>query len=389
MRILLAEPEDQISAPLVILLDGGAEDTVERSTCVDDALQRLTPSDRPQVLVVGPSLADAATLVRIEEALNRSDAAVVLLARNLDTELLRLAMRSGVSDVLPVDEASPQEVLDAVRAAGTAAFERARKRGPEDPGEIQPEARVVTVFSTKGGVGKTFLSTNLGVALVRNHGKRVILLDLDLQFGDVGIVLGLEPKRTIHDAAQVYERLDSTMLEGLLVEHSSGVRAMLAPVRPEDSEGITSARVNGIIGHLRKLADYVVVDTSPAFSDVVLGALDQSDAVYVVTTMDVASIKNTKISMQKLHQLGYDGDLMRLVLNRADSKVFLEEGKVSEAIGAPIGARIPSDLLVPRSINKGVPVVLDAPKSRVARSIDEIARDVVRRFEQERTDDVA
>ena len=139
---------------------------------------------------------------------------------------------------------------------------------------------------------------------------------------------------------------------------------------------------------MTEIYDYVVIDTCPSFSEAVLAALDRSDEVLVVTMMDVASIKNTRISLQKLRQLGYDAHRLRIVLNRSDSKVLLEPGEVEDAIGVEIAAHVPSDRMVPRSVNKGVPIVIEAPRSAVARSMVALAQSSVRPATKE-ADDVA
>jgi pilus assembly protein CpaE len=123
--------------------------------------------------------------------------------------------------------------------------------------------------------------------------------------------------------------------------------------------------------------DYVIIDTPPSLDEAVLTALDRSDRVVVVTMMDVASVKNSRVSLQKLRQLGYNGTVVDIMLNRADSKVFLKVEEVEHAIGMPIKYRLPSDLQVPRSVNKGVPVVLDAPRSQPARVLQETAKAIV------------
>jgi pilus assembly protein CpaE len=187
----------------------------------------------------------------------------------------------------------------------------------------------------------------------------------------------MPPDRTIFDAAQAFDRLDAEMLEGFLIAHDSGLRALLAPVRPEDAESVTAGRVAQILRTLRKLADVVVVDTPASLSDVVLTALEQSDVILAVATMDVPSVKNTKVALQKLHQLGLDGRGVQLVLNRADSKVWLDPHEIERAMSDRIIARVPSDRLVPRCVNMGVPVVLHSPRSAVARSISALARDLV------------
>ena len=163
------------------------------------------------------------------------------------------------------------------------------------------------------------------------------------------------------------------MLKGLLVKHESGVRALLAPVRPEDAEMVTAARVGRIIDLVRQMADFVVIDTPGNMSEVVLTAVDKSNVVLAVSTMDMPSVKNMRVAVQKLSQLGYGNGLIKLTLNRADSKVLMEVSDVEDALGSKVFVRIPSDRLVPRSVNKGVPIVSDQPKSGVARSIVELA----------------
>jgi pilus assembly protein CpaE len=236
--------------------------------------------------------------------------------------------------------------------------------------------KVITVFSPKGGVGKSVLSTNLSAAIAKELGRSVILVDLDLQFGDVAVMLQMPPSRTIFDAAQAFDRLDAEMLEGFLIAHESGLRALLAPVQPEEAESVTTGRITQILKILRGLADFVVIDTPASLSEVVLTALEQSDLILAVATMDVPSVKNTKVSLQKLQQLGFDSRTIQLVLNRADSKVWLDPHEIEVATGNQIIARIPSDRLVPRSVNKGIPVVLDSPRSAVARAIAALAREV-------------
>lgn len=376
--VIIAEPDEEIREALALAI--GAAGSVTRQVDGLDTVAGLASSGELDLLVVGPSLVDDAALGIAQKLRSIDDAAVILVPIEVDTELMRRALRAGVHDVVAVEHAASELSESAARAL--AAVRDARSHGEIIAAPCAPEppaarARVITVFSTKGGVGKTVVSTNLAAALAK-AGNNVIVLDLDLQFGDVGVMLGLEPVHTIFDAVQHYERLDTAMLEALLVPHASGARALLAPIRPEDAEAVTATRITGIVELLRSMTDYLVIDTSPSLSDVTLTALDEADIAYVLTMMDIASIKNTRISIQKLQQLGYRQELLRIVLNRADSKVFLGVKDVEEAIGAPVTLRIPSDLVVPRSVNRGVPVIIDAPRSKVARSLQELAQDAAR-----------
>ena len=374
--VIIAGCDDSFGHELVAGLDGLDQiETVVFPTL--EAASGAIEADSPTVVVVGASV-DAAEGIALAMTLQLrdADAQLLLLAEDLDTEMLRAALKAGVRDVL-TDADGAAAVVSAIGDADGAVM---RRRGFETacaaPGEAAPTGKVITVFSTKGGVGKSVLSTNIAVALAHDVKKKVVLVDLDLEFGDVSVMLQLPPDRTIFDAAQAFGRLDPQMLGGFLVEHSSGLRALLAPVHPEEAESVTTGRIAQIIAMLRTMADFVVIDTPASLSDVVLTSLEQSDIVLAVATLDVPSVKNTKVSLQKLHQIGFDGTKVRLVLNRADSKVWLEPQEIEKAIADRIMARVPSDRLVPRSVNKGVPVVLDAPRSAVARSILALARDV-------------
>lgn len=366
-RILIAEPDAAAAERLVQA--SGARNHPLVSPSLDEAFDQVR-EDPPLVLIIGPSLLVDVAFELAEHVSSSCDTTVVMAVPQIDAELLRRAMRSGVADVVSMGD-SLAEITASVERATALAL---RRRGSGTGGCDKELGKVLTVFSTKGGVGKTVLATNLSVVLAKETGKRVALVDLDLEFGDVAIMLGMRPEHTIFDAVQVFDRLDGEMLAGFMETHDSGVVALLAPVRPEDAEGISAARVGQVIDLIRENYDYVVIDTCPSFSEAVLAALDRSDELYVVTMMDVASIKNSRISVQKLKQLGFDNGRLRLVLNRSDSKVLLQPAEVEKAMGGAICAHIPSDRTVPRSVNKGVPIVIDNPKTEVSRSILALAR---------------
>lgn len=372
--------------PLVLLVDGDARfrsqaraalasieslDVNDAST-LEDA-EASASATCPDVVVLGPSL-DYGTCLAFTERLTGSGSAarVVVVQGAVTLESVREAMRRGVHDVVPLD-GSWMEVAAAVREAASAG------RPIAEPSKaVPPRAAVFTVFSTKGGVGKSVIACNLGVSLA-TMGISTVLVDLDLMFGDAAIMLDLKPERTIYDAVQSFDRLDADLLRAYLTKHSSGLEVLLAPVRPEDAEAVTASRVGTLLDMLARASQAVVIDTAAAFDDVVLSAIDRSDEVLAVATLDVASIKNTRVSLQKLAQLGYGHGLASLVLNRADSKVWLDIGEVEKNLPAPVVARIPSDRLVPRSVNRGAPVVLDAPRSAVARALTDLAKHVANR----------
>lgn len=370
--IVVCEASPAFGPQVKSVLAGLPGTRVLMTDCLIDA-EDVVRAQAAELLLLGPSFVAEDALELAARLRSGCRAATVMLVEAPDTDLMRRAMRAGIADVIPLDTPRP-ELVDMV----TGALDRVlAEKGNGDGEDTTHAGKVVTVFSTKGGVGKTVLATNLASGLAKYHGRSVAIIDLDLQFGDVGIMMSITPERTVYDAVQSFERLDVSMLQGYLMQHPSGVKALLAPTKPEDAEGLTAHRLSSIIRLLRTVFDYIVIDTAPAFNDVTLAALDASDLVYVITMMDVASVKNTRISLQKLRQLGYDQSAMRLVLNRADSKVFMNVDDVEDAVGDRISGRIPSDLLVPRSVNRGMPVVLEAPKTRIAKAILAVVDDVL------------
>jgi len=234
--------------------------------------------------------------------------------------------------------------------------------------------KVLTVFSTKGGAGKSVIAANLAVILAKRTDKPVVLVDADLQFGDVAVMLKLAPQHTIVDAVASADRLDAGLLQNILVRHEpSGVYVLPAPLEPQFADQIAASEMVQIVEMLRTFAGTVVIDTPAHFNDVVLGLIEISDDVLLIAGMDIPNIKNVKIGLQTLRLLNVPTAKLHLVLNRANSKVKLDVGEVERTLQIKAESLIPSDISVPQSVNKGLPVVLDAPKSGVAKSIEQLA----------------
>ena len=187
--------------------------------------------------------------------------------------------------------------------------------------------RVITVFSPKGGTGKTVTATNLSVCFAKNAGKKTLLLDLDLQFGDAAIMLGIEPEKTIQDLVTAPGELDPEKLAGYTTRHSSGLDVLPAPIRPEDAELVTEAKLARLMEVAKESYEVIVVDTSPFFHGPMLATLDQSDDLLLVCGLDVPTIKNVRLSLQTLQLLSFPVERVRVVLNRANSNVGHEEGR--------------------------------------------------------------
>ena len=262
-----------------------------------------------------------------------------------------------------------------------AALGRARNtweaiNGPSANDASDRNGRVVTVFSPKGGVGKTTMSVNLGLALTL-AGHRVCVVDLDLAFGDVAITLQLIPEHTIAEAVDSEHDLDFSMIQTLLTSHSSGLTILAAPTHPEGRDHVSASLVRRVIQTLRHNFDYIVIDTPPGFDDQVLGAFDETDECVIVATLDVPTIKNTKVAIETLDLLQIVRNNRHLVLNRADEEVGLSQANVEEILGMKVSVSLPSALAVASATNHGQPIVLSKPDHPVSRAISSLARQLV------------
>jgi pilus assembly protein CpaE len=333
--------------------------------------QAVTDHPDDDLVIVGAAI-DLELVLHFASTMRvtRPSLGVVLLRRRLDTSLLTQALRHGVREVVLADD------LPALREACTRSMELSRQvRGTSAAAPAltaTAQGRVVTVFSAKGGCGKTTTSTNVAAALAAGGARRVCLVDLDLAFGDVAITMQLFPVRTIADAVNL-GKLDATAVQDLLTSHSPGLDALVAPVEPGAAERIPAALVSDLLTVLQSMYDYVVVDTPPAFTDHVLAAFDLSDDLVLLATLDIPALKNLKLTLETLDMLGYQRDRWHVLLNRADSKVGLSVSDVEKTLKCKIAAEVPSSRAVPACINRGVPIVLDQPGHSVSQAFRKFA----------------
>jgi len=285
---------------------------------------------------------------------------IILLAREMPAELLKKALKLKIHEVLEI----PFTLDDIKDVIG-----RSKEGIISDFGEKGAKPKRITIFGTKGGVGKSFISVNLAVGLIVAAKKRVALFDTNYQFGDIALMLNLNPKYSVYDVLPVIENLDPKVLGGFLTTHSSGLMVLPAPLDISKSTGINSRVTIKILENLSKISDFTVVDTATYFSDDVLNIFRDTDYLCIVTSKDAPSIKNLKISLQILDQLKFPKENIFVILNRADSKVGITLQEIEQTVQRKIDVAIPSDRIVPISVNKGIPVILDVPHSSVARSI--------------------
>jgi pilus assembly protein CpaE len=339
------------------------------------ALRRALADDpRQDLVVIGPDV-DMALVTDFagDERVAHPTLGVVLVRRRLDTVVLKEALRAGVREVVKLDD------LTGLTTACRQSRELSRQmRGEADgPDRLQGRlGRLITVFSAKGGCGKTTVATNLA-AWSAKTGRRTCLVDLDLAFGDVAISLQLYPERSVADLDGLAGGIDRTSVSSVVTAHSSGLHTVLAPVAPGAAEQVTAATVSDLLQTLKGMYDVVVVDTPPAFTDHVLAAFDASDHLALLTTLDIPALKNLKLTMETLDLLGYARDRWHVVLNRADAKVGLNVADVHKTIGAPIAVQLPSSRAVPAAVNHGVVLAAESPGHPVSAALRRFAEQLV------------
>lgn len=335
----------------------------------------------PIVVILGPSCVEPDDLAVVEQwGRVHPHVGTILVTAELSTDLLTQAMRVGVKDVLsaPIDQNQLVEAVDRVAeglALGATPQHGAGTAAPPAPANEEELGQVISVFSTKGGSGKSVTATNLGVVMAQRSNRPVVLIDGHLQFGDVAVMLKLQAQHTVFDAVSQLEAADAvSLVQQLMTVHEpSGLMVLPAPVEPTFADQVSGEQMARLVELVRSFAGHVIVDLPAIFNEVVLSIIEVSDEIILVAGLDIPNIKNVKIGLSTLSLLSVPTEKLHLVLNRADSKVKLDVGEVERTLKVSAVAHVPSDIVVPISVNKGSPVVLSAPKSGVARAFEQLA----------------
>ncbi|NLE24459.1 MAG: response regulator [Clostridiaceae bacterium] len=334
---------------------------------------KLCQKVKPDIVLIDVNMPDmdGLTATNILTS-NMPDLGVIIMSVQSENEYLKKAMFSGAREYL-VKPFSADELISSI----TQTYEALNKRKHNLKLMDQViQTKVITVFSTKGGVGKTTIATNLAVALARNTKKRVCLLDLDLQFGDVAVMMNLSVKNTIYDLVKDLNNVDSDFVNDYLCTHFSGVSVLPAPLKPEYAEFIDSKHIERILALLNGHFHYVIIDVPATFQDVVLASLDSSEKILVVSTLDLPAIKNIRVGLSLMEDLKYK-DKIQVILNKANEQYGVNYGEFEETVGYPIWVNIPEDSnTVITSANKGIPFVMSRVDTKVARSVIQLAEKV-------------
>jgi pilus assembly protein CpaE len=327
----------------------------------DGALMAAERDHSEVLLAFTPTVADVLELL-VHSRRTRPEMGLVVAIPGPANGSLGEALKAGAHEIV---------ILPAERTVVAAAIQKAVARvstAAETEAETATRSPVVAVLGPKGGVGKTTVSTNLATSLAA-AGLRTLLVDLDLQFGDVGIVTGVAPDRTIHDMVTAQGKLDGESLNAFLGRTADGVHVLLAPSRPDLAEAVTPEKLDAIMDIAASEFDVVVVDTPPAFTSTAIAVIDRAEHVIMVGALDLPGLKNMKVGLETLELMGVPRDRILTVLNRADSKVGLIPQDVKKVIGVMPDISIPSDRAVPRSMNSTRPIVAAEPKSAPAKAL--------------------
>lgn len=374
IRILLVddvgETRDNIRRVLAfdkdLVVIGEARDGIEAIQKVKDLQPDVVLMDVNMPRLDGISATEKITM-------DHPGVGIIFLSVQGEPEYLRRAMMCGARDYL-IKPFSGDELIDTIKKVYLIESKRV-VQGKNSSADVT-KSQVVTVFGTKGGVGKTTIAVNLAVALAQTK-KKVAMLDLDLQFGDVSVFLNFMPKRTIAELAQEGSSLDMEIIESYMVPHISGIKILPAPGRPEYAELVTPSQVEHIISRLKSSYDYVIVDTPPAFNETNLSALDYSTQILLALSLDLANIKNVKLSLELLDSLHHKGKI-KIVLNRASEDVGIKISNAEETLDFLIASQIPSDgKLCVNALNKGIPFVLSDPAAKVSQAVRQLSELII------------
>jgi pilus assembly protein CpaE len=365
---------------VLVVHDDAVDENVIRTLLAPDAELRVVGyaaglghhMPHADLLVIACGTYSENTAARIREALHdRPDRPVVLVTQGAPNGYVAHAFQSGATDIVvlpqPCDVSLARAMAPQVRFTLGKALAKSAQSGHAD------EGKMVVLIGPKGGSGKTLTATNLAVALA-DAGRSVVVVDLDLQFGDIGLALGLSPERTMYDLLTSGGSMDEEKLDAFLARHSSGARALLAPRRPDQAGRITVDFLREVYVLLRAMHEVVIIDTPPAFTPEVISAVDASSEVCMVAMLDALSLKNTKLGFETLELMGYDETNIRFLLNRADSEVGISLDDVQAIVGCVPDVLVPSDRAITRSVNDGTPIALKSPGSEAGKAYHSLAK---------------
>jgi pilus assembly protein CpaE len=344
----------------------------------DESVLEKAISIKPHVIIIqfDDEYSDAIDLAE-QIYIKIPGCAVIFLCDRFDVGMLEKVMLAGVRKVLqfPIDVETLTENIELAHY-----MERSRLENADSSASNNMQSRIITVFGAKGGIGKTTITVNLAVALAK-MGKKVAIIDGDLQFGDVNVYFDIDPKDTISELSQGNDAGDIDAIKRMMALHFSGVSLVCAPKSPEYAEYVTTKTIETMINTMRPFYDYILIDTAPMFSDITMVAIENSNLVLLVSVPDISTLRNTKITLNILDSL-QQKEKTELVINRL-TKGLISLKDMQRVLNEPLKNTITFDFKTAiTSHNKGVPIVLDAPKSEIGKDLKKLANYVINTINQ-------
>ena len=386
IRVLVVDDIPETRDHLTKLLGFESDIDVVGSAASGSEALEMAARLSPDVVLMDINMPDMDGIAATEQLSSAvPNAAVVMMSVQGEADYLRRSMLAGAREFL-VKPFSSDELTASIRQVSARERNKLSRmavpvaeptiHGTGQPGE---PGLVVAVFSPKGGVGRTTLAVNLAIAAATELGKRVVIMDGSFQFGDVGVLLNLNPKsKSIADLIPELDAGELDSIDTFVINHSSGLRVLLAPPSPEMAELVTPSGVKKVLETLRRDHDLVVVDCTAFFNDTTLAILDAADVILTMLSLEITSIKNMRLFLEVAEQLGYESGKVRLVLNRADSALGIRVADVEHSIGRKVDETIVSDgRSVVYALNRGVPFFLSNREAQVSQDILRLARSVV------------
>ncbi len=383
IRVVIVDDIAETREHLTKLLSFESDIEVVGAAASGEEAVELTGKLQPDILLMDinmPGMDGIATTERVSATFPGTS--IIMMSVQGEADYLRRSMLAGAREFL-VKPFSSDELTASIRQVHIREKARRGRMIMPAPGAPAPESgsrkgKIVTLFAPKGGVGRTTLAVNLAVAMAGEQRQTVTLVDGSFQFGDVGVLLNLNPKnKSIIDVVSDPSATDEDLVDTTLINHSTGIKVLLAPPSPEMAELITVDQIRRMMARLRETNDFTVVDLWPHFNDVSLALLDMSDVILTILTLEITNIKNIRLFLEVAEQLGYS-DKLKLVLNRADSAFGIRVADVENSVGRKIDHQVVSDgRTVVYALNRGVPFVWSNSQAPVSEDILKISRALV------------